>query len=199
MDWTVLKALPIGLVMFTSLVWGVYKRRAGHRHAREDYPALAARLGLVYRPSSSKNQIGQMLGTLRGYSVLVDPDDQRKIIVRFSGTPNLDLRNYESPRRSSQLRYFTFRERVANDFFKTRYVDSDIAERLNAVDVSALLAPFTQRYRYDVKQLNLTEHGVTCVLDFGNPPHIPGVAIEILLPALLDWAEVIEPRPTDND
>lgn len=199
MDWTVLKALPIGLVMFTSLVWGVYKRRAGHRHAREDYPALAARLGLVYRPASSKNQIGQMLGTLRGYSVLVDPDDQRKIIVRFSGSPNLDLRNYESPRRSSQLRYFTFRQRVANDFFKTRYVDSDIAERLNAADVSVLLAPFTQRYRYDVKQLNLTEHGVTCVLDFGNPPHIPVVAIEVLLPALLDFAEVIEPRSTDND
>jgi hypothetical protein len=65
---------------------------------------------------------------------------------------------------------------------------------LDEADLPRLLQPFRQRYRHVAKQLNITEHGVTCVLDFGNPPHIPVAAVEELLPALIDWAEAIEPQ-----
>jgi hypothetical protein len=199
MDWSIVKAMPLGLVMFSSLVWGYYRRRAGHRRAREDYPALATRLGISFRAPSSKDQIGHLYGTLRGYAVYIDPDDQRKLIVRFRGAPKVDLRNYESTRRSGQIPYFSFRERSANEYFGTRYADPEIGARLNEAELSRLLEPFAKRYRYEVKELNITEHGVTCVLNFGNPPHIPVAAIETLLPVLLDWAEVIEPASSSID
>jgi hypothetical protein len=194
MNWSIVNALPLGLVMFLGLVWGVYRRRVSYHRAREDYPALAERLGLHFRPSYLSQGIGQLYGTIAGYSVLIDPDDQRKIIVRFNGAPNIDLRNYESPKRSSFLQYFAFRERRANEYFKTRFASPEIAERCASADVNSLLKPFLERYKYEVKQLNVTTHGATCVLDFGNPPHIPVTAIEELLPALINWAELIEPR-----
>lgn len=194
MDWSALKAMPFGLVMFIGLVWGFFRRRARFRRAKDDYPTIAERMGLKFRAGSSSTQVGQLYGVLRGFPVLVDPDEQRKIIVRFNGAPAIDLRNYESPKRTSLLKYVTFRERIVNEYFKTRLAAPELIERLSQLDVSALIEPFTQRYRYEVKQLNVTTHGVTCVLDFGNPPHIPGAAIEALMPALLDWAEAIEPK-----
>jgi hypothetical protein len=194
MDLSVLKALPIGLLMFAGLGWSYFRRRAGHRQARDAYPDLAVRLGLAYRAPSSAHGIGQLHGTLRGFAVVVDPDDQRKLIVRFRGEPKIDFRNYENPVHPGKWLHFTSGRRAIDTFFVTRYADPSIAERLRAADLDSLIKPFTERYRYEVKQLNLTQHGVTCVLDFGNPPRIPPAAVEVLLPALLDWAEVIEPR-----
>jgi hypothetical protein len=193
MDLSILKALPIGLIMFVAMVWGFFRRRAGQRAAQADYPALAERLGLVYRVPAHPKQIGQLYGTMRGFSVLVDPDEQRKLIVRFRSEPKLDLRSYEGPRCPIGMEYYTSRDRGVDNYLKTRYASPDIALCLDEVDLSHLLEPFRQRYRHAVKQLNITEHGVTCVLDFGNPPHIPVTAVEELMPALLDWAEAIEP------
>jgi hypothetical protein len=194
MDLSILKALPIGLLMFAALAWGYFRRRRGHRQAREAYPDLALRLGLLYRAPRSGNGIGQLHGTLRGFSVVVDPDEQRKLIVRFRGEPKIDFRNYESAAHSGKWLHFTSGSRAVDAFFVTRYAEPAMIERLRAADLNTLVKPFTERYRYEVKQMNLTQHGVTCVLDFGNPPRIPPAAVEELLPALLDWAEVIEPR-----
>jgi hypothetical protein len=193
MDLSVLTSLPIGLLMFAAMVWGFFRRRARQKSAQEDYPALAERLRLARRPPAHPNQIGQLYGTMRGYSVLVDPDEQRKIIVRFRGEPKLDLRSYEGPRCPMGMEYYTAHDRAVDGYLKTRYASPEIALRLDEADLRRLVQPFRERYRHDVKQLNITEHGVTCVLDFGNPPHIPAAAVEELLPALIDWAEAIEP------
>lgn len=194
MDLSALKALPLGLIMFGAMAWGFFRRRAGLRAAQGDYPALAMRLGLAYRKPAHSKQIGQLHGTMRGFSVLVDPDEQRKLIVRFRGEPKLDLRSYEGPRCPIGMEYYTSRDRSVDNYLKTRYASPEMALRLNETPLAELLRPFRERYRHEVKQLNITEHGVTCVLDFGNPPHIPVTAVEELLPALVDWAEAIEPR-----
>jgi hypothetical protein len=186
-----------GLIMFAALAFGFLRRKAGHRKAREDYPALAARLHLEYRPPSSPTQIGTLYGNLRGFVVLVDPDDQRKLIVRFRGEPEIDFRTYSGPRRPSRLEYYSSQNRSFDLFFKTRYVSPELAERLDDVDLPALIAPFQKHYARELKQLNITQHGVTCTLDFGTPPHIPAAAVEELLPALLDWAQAIEPLHTE--
>ncbi|MGC4068228.1 MAG: hypothetical protein QM784_26985 [Polyangiaceae bacterium] len=193
MNWSSLNALPLGLLMFASLVWGYFKRRAAHRRAKDDYPALAERLGLEYRRPSSDAQIGVLHGKLRGFLVHIDPDDQRKLIVRFRGTPQLDLRNYESQRRPRGTDYFSTGDRSADRFLKTRYATPELVERLTAGRLAARLPPFFDTYRHEVKEFHVTEHGITCMLDFGNPRFIPVDAIEALLPTLLDLAEVIEP------
>jgi hypothetical protein len=198
MDLSLLKSLPIGLLMFVGLAWAFFRRRARQRQAQSDYPELAARLGLAYRVPSIPSQIGQLFGTLRGFPVTVDPDEQRKLIVRFHGEPKVDFRSYEGPRCPAGFSYYTSQKREVDEFFKTRYAGVEVARLLDAANLGPLVAPFRERYRHAVKQLNITQHGVTCVLDFGNPPHIPMEAVEALLPVLLDWANLIEPPPSDT-
>jgi hypothetical protein len=193
MNWSTLNALPLGLLMFASLVWGYFKRRAAHRRAKDDYPTLAERLGLEYRRPASEAQIGVLHGELRGFVVHVDPDEQRKLIVRFRGAPQIDLRNYDSPRRPRGTDYFSTGDRNADHFLKTRYATTELVQRLLAARLAERLRPFFVTYRHEVKEFHVTEHGITCLLDFGNPRFIPTYAIEALLPPLLDLAEVIEP------
>lgn len=198
MDLSVLRSVPIGLVMFGVMAWGYIRRRARRNATRSGYPALAERLGLEHRRPTRINDVGQLHGVWRGYRICVDPDEQRKIIVRFAGEPLIDLRSYEVPRCPVGMKTFGARDRAVNAYFRTRYASDAIAERLNEADLVRLTLPFSRDYRHAVRDLNITQHGVTCTLDFGNPPHIPTQAILELLPALIDWAEVIEPSPADS-
>lgn len=192
-NWFGMGALPLGFILFLGMAFAYFKRRADHAGARHAYPDLARQLGLEYQPSSLDGVIGRLRGRIDGFAVVVDPDDQRKLIVRFRGEPEIDLRTYDVGRRSARLRLYASGDRRFDRFFKTRYASEAIAERLDAVDVSGLLDPFFGSYYRAIKQVNLTSHGVTCVLDFGNPPHIPASAVAELLPALVRWARVIEP------
>lgn len=190
---SLLTAMPIGLLMFAALAVKFFRRKAGQQRAQADYPALAQRMGLAYKPSALPNQIGQLHGVLRGFRVTVDPDEQRKLIVRFRSEPRIDFRSYDGPRCPADMFYYSTGNREVDRFFPTRFVNDEIAERLDGADWVRLLQPFRTRYRDAVKELNITQHGVTCVLDFGNPPHIPADVVAELLPALIDWAELVEP------
>lgn len=193
MDWSAFKAVPFGLVMFAVMIWRYYRRKNGQLQALGDYPSLARQLGLEHVKAQHSRQIGQLRGVMRGFFVAVDPDEQRKIIVRFRGEPGIDLRNYDLPRPPAKLEYFTSRERAINSYFKTSYADPTVAARLHVANLTQLIEPFRLRYRHEVKELNLTAHGVTCVLDFGTPSHIPATVVTELLPALIALAELIEP------
>ena len=193
MDLSALKALPFGLLIFVAMAWRFFRRRSGQKTARLEYPALASQLQLTYRPPRYPNHSGKLHGELRGFPTLVDPDEQRKLIVRFRGAPRIDFRSYEGPRCPADMTYYTSRSRAVNGFFKTRFVGEDVARRLDAADLEKLLEPFLSRHRGVIREFNITEHGATCVLDYGNPPHIPVDAVATLLPALVDWAELIEP------
>jgi len=192
MEMSLLKALPFGLLIFGYMAMKALRRRAGRDQARLDYPALAERLGLTHRAPRHPAEIGQLTGQLRGFSVVVDPDEERRLIVRFRGSPAVDLRSYSVGRRLSALPYFDHGDPRVNRFFSTRHASPAIAERLAPADLFALTRPFTDSFPGSVKQVNITEHGLTCSLDFGNPHHIPARAVELLLPVLLDWAELIE-------
>jgi hypothetical protein len=47
-------------------------------------------------------------------------------------------------------------------------------------------------YWRNLRSLSVTESGITCVLDFGNPPYIPADALRVLLPALSALADFVE-------
>ncbi len=192
MEMSLLKALPFGLLLFGFMAMKALRRRAGRDQARLDYPELAQRLGLTHRPPRDPAEIGQLTGQLRGFSVVVDPDEERRLIVRFRGNPSVDLRNYVTGRRLSALPYYDHDDPRVNRFFTTRHASADIAERLDSADLFALTQPFIRSFPGSLKQVNITEHGLTCSFDFGNPHHIPARAVEQLLPVLLDWAELIE-------
>jgi hypothetical protein len=186
--------------MFAGMLVGLLLRRARHRAALRDFPALARRLGLELRPPLHPRAIGKLSGTYSGYRVFVDPDETRRITIRFDSAPGIDLRSYEELRRRppNLARYFSGHKRF-DAYFKTRYATKEIAERLaQAQNLTRLLAPLRGPYAREIRQVLVTSEGISCVLDFGNPPHLPPDAVEFLLPALVELARVIEPHPPDE-
>src|SRR5690606_9611143 len=88
-DWSSLGALPIGLVFFAGTAFGVLRRRRGHVAARAEYPAIARQLGLTFRTSRYRTGVGTLVGSIEGFKVIVDPDEQRRIMVSFSEAPGV--------------------------------------------------------------------------------------------------------------
>lgn len=197
MSWMSDGALPLGMLFFASMVFGLVRRKAGHRLAAKHYPALARRLGLSHQPSRYRSGIGSLRGELAGFAVVVDPDDQRCIRLRFAGGPQVDLRSYArdtGPPHGMQT-VFT-RDKKFDGYFKTRWAGANERKILEGLDdPGALLAPL--RATRELKELHVTSAGVTCVFDYGSPPYIPAQVVEDLLPALVRLARVFEP-PADG-
>jgi hypothetical protein len=186
----------MGLIFFAGLVFSLLRRKTGHRLARKQYPELAVRLGLTYKPSPYRSGVGTLSGTYRGFAVVVDPDDQRRIRLRFEGSPKVDLRNYEKDGRPPHdMRTVFTRDKKFDGFFKTRWAGEQERVQLESLErPGALLAPF--RLVRELKELNVTAAGVSCVFDYGNPPFIPRDVVELLLPAMVELALFFEtPRP----
>ena len=207
MEWLSKGALPIGMLMFVGMFLALVLRRVRFKRTAASFPALGTKLGLSFKRPTSSRGIGSLQGDYRGYPVFIDPDEQRRITVRFSREPRIDLRNYAHGNRPPKgMQTFFSGDKRFDGFFKTRYVDPDLEERLSRVkNLRALIGPFQGPYYRQLKQLNVTPNGVSCILDFGNPPHIPPAAVEYLLPAMVSLARVVEPpqgngtRPPDGD
>lgn len=196
LEWLNQGSLPIGMLMFAGMVAAFVLRRARARRASRQFPELAAKLGLSHRAPTQGKGIGILSGEYRGYHVHVDPDDQRRITVRFDTAPNIDFRTYEIPRGAPPgMHTYYSSDRKFDAFFKTRFASSEVAARLAEIPTPRrLIEPFRGSYYRELKQVNITHHGVSCVFDFGNPPHLPADAVEQLLPAMIEVARIVEPH-----
>jgi len=191
-------ALPIGFLMFFGMAFAFVKRRATHKMASKAFPELSERLGLVYKPSPYRGGIGTLSGTFQGYRVFVDPDEQRKVSLHFEGAPGVLLRNYaQNQRPPAELNRLYSGDRSFDAFFKTRYADDAVAERIQQYKKwQPLVAVLEGEFRRELAQFNVSETGITLVVNFGNPPHIPGGAVERLLEISVHFARVIDPLGT---
>lgn len=187
-------ALPMGMLFFAVTVLGFLRRKAGNVVARSQYPHLASRLGLKYVPSSYKNGVGRLDGDFRGFRVTVDPDDQRRIYLRFQGRPKIELHSYVHNKRSGQgQKPFRPASRVLSQLFKTAHGSPEMIEAVNSdPDLPQVLKPL--KFLRELKTLTVSEGGVTAVFDYGNPPYIPADVVQDVLPRLATLAEVVEPR-----
>lgn len=188
-------ALPIGFLMFFGMAFAFVKRRATHKLASRAFPELAARLGLVYKPSPYRGGIGTLSGVLEGYRVFVDPDEQRKLSLHFEGARPVLLRSYSQNQRPPvELERLYSGDRSFDAFFKTRYADDQVAARIQQYKQwRPLIAALEGEFRRELTQFNVRDTGVTLVVNFGNPPHIPGGAVERLLEIMVCFARVIDP------
>ncbi|HEY6729373.1 MAG TPA: hypothetical protein VI197_35425 [Polyangiaceae bacterium] len=188
-------ALPIGFLMFFGMAFAFVKRRATHKLASKAFPELAERLGLIYKPSPYRGGIGTLSGTFQGYRVFVDPDEQRKVSLHFEGAPGVLLRNYaQNQRPPAELNRLYSGDRSFDAFFKTRYADDGVAARIQEYEKwPALVAVLEGEFRRELAQFNVSESGITLVVNFGNPPHIPGGAVERLLEICVRCASIIDP------
>jgi hypothetical protein len=197
-DW-LSQGAPIGLVMFLATFLAFARRKAGRHRASKILPRLASELGLDFNAPRYRGLLGSLSGSLHGYPVRVDPDEQRCILVRFANSPPIDLRTYEGSGRAPFGMVDAYSgDRGFDRFFKTRFAAEPIRDRLRQVErPSRLLEPFRGRYSRNVQSLSVTASGVTCVLDFGSPPFIPERAVRELLPACIALAKLFEPHPSN--
>jgi hypothetical protein len=188
-------ALPIGLLMFVFTAFTFLRRRRERQLATRDLPSLAAELGLTHVAPRYNGAQGQLRGTFQGRSVIVDPDDRRRLLVRFNVAPPVDLRRAppeSAPRRGWVLVHS--KSRAFNSFFRTRVAAPELAEALAQHSaVEPLLAPFlTGEFSRVINEFAIGQDGVSCRLDYGTPPYFPVAAIRELLPACCAWADTIE-------
>ncbi len=185
-------ALPMGMVFFGIMVAGFVRRKAGHVTARNQYPRVAAQLGLTYTPSAYKTGVGKLDGVIDGYRVTVDPDDQRRIYVRFNHAPAVELHSYAHNKRPAQgTRSVRLVSPRLNALFKTTHADDSVAARLNdAKELDGQLKPL--KFLRQLKTLSVTSSGITAVFDYGNPAYIPREVIDDVLPRLLAVARVVD-------
>jgi len=187
--------LPIGIIMFLGTVFAFLRRKLGRKRAAQRFPEIAARLGLDYTPPRYPGNVGVLTGTYDGRPVRVDPDDQRLIKLRFHGAPRVDLRTYENSLRPPfDMVTIHSGDRTFDHFFKTRFASEDVAARIStSAKPGRHLAAFTGRYSRHVQSLTVTSEGVVCRLDFGTPPYIPEGALNEILPACAQLANLLEP------
>ncbi|HXS16041.1 MAG TPA: hypothetical protein VN764_02570 [Polyangiaceae bacterium] len=190
-------ALPMGMVFFGIMVAGVVRRKAGHVTARSQYPRLGAKLGLTYTPSSYKSGVGRLDGVMDGFRITVDPDDQRRIYVRFNHAPAVELHSYVHNKRPAPgTRSVRLMSPRLNNLFKTTHADDAVAARLNSADLDEPLKPL--KFLRTLKTLSVTSSGITAVFDYGNPAYIPAEVIDDVLPRLLAVARVVEGTPAQD-
>jgi hypothetical protein len=192
-------ALPIGLIMFLSSALAFALRKAGHKKAIQTFPALAQELGLEFVAPRYEKAQGTLVGEIDGRRVHVDPDEQQRILIRYkpganTSPPAIDLRTYEhSLRAPFGLVTLYTNDRALDQFFRTRFASPELVEELADDDrLAEHIAPFRGVYARNLRGLSVTAEGITCVLDFGRPQHIPAEAVRELLPACLALAQLVE-------
>lgn len=186
----------MGILFFGLTVFGFVRRKAGHVVARSQYPALAQKLGLAYTASPFKSGVGRLDGEVDGFRITVDPDDQRRIYLRFSSAPAIELQSYAHNKRPAPgQRSFRPTSSVLGQLFKTSHGSTEMIERLEAdEEISGVLKPL--KFVRSLKTLSVTSSGVTAVFDYGNPPFIPADVVQDTVPRLIRLAQTFEdPSP----
>ena len=194
-DVSLLKALPIGLVLFLLMYLSTRRRRSGFRLAAEELPRLAERLGLTFRRGSTDGAIGKLSGDYHGYTVFVDPDERARVALICRAPIQVELRSYERRGRPPKG-FVSFRSGsgLVDDFFVCRYATEELAEGLTALaaELERAVRPFRKARSEGLKDLAVTDEGIECVFDFGKPVHLPASVVERTLAELAALASVLE-------
>jgi hypothetical protein len=191
---SILKAAPIGLLMFFGTYLASKRRQSGRARAAKELPELARRLGLESR-KADPGGIGALSGDYEGYRVYVDPDERPRIVVYFANAPAVALRTYEHEKRVPPGMVSVLTDNDAVDrFFRDRYASPERAAALHdeASAFERLLEPFTGRWNRNVAHVSVTSERLECALDFGRPSYIPKEAVESLLPGAVALARFLE-------
>jgi hypothetical protein len=189
---SLLSSLPLGLIMFGGTAFALLRRKWNRKRTAQDFPSLAQELGLEYTAPRYAGAAGTLAGTYAERIVRIDPDDQRLLKVRFHGTPRVDLRSYEHTAAAPfDMTTIYSRDRDFDRFFRTRYATEAISRRIvGEPRLGRYVEAFQGSHARQIQSVTVTSEGVVCRFDY-----MSGEALQALLPACVDLADLIEPGP----
>jgi hypothetical protein len=133
-----------------------------------------------------------LVGEVDGRRIIIDPDDQRAVIIRFRGEPPIELSTY--PSRSKPMSgqsEFRFEERVLRAKFQCARAEESLGDELSRARAVMALRPLLALR--ELKSLAATPSGIVARFDYGNPAYIPAAILRESLPLLTGLAALIEP------
>lgn len=191
-DLSWIHAVPIGLVMFAGTTFGVVKRALTKRASRSGFPALGAKLGLVYSAPETPGAAGTLKGTFKGRRVRLESETRARAVVSFLRDVQVDLRNYEHWKRTpSGLEVATFEDRRLNHWLKNRFASPVLRTSLTQ-DATLRVLLSSLRDSPQLREFAMTADRLEFVFDYGVRGLFPVAAAEQALTAAITLAETVE-------
>ena len=202
MDVKVIAVSIIALIVAGSLLYvGLWKlfyidlTKSRWKEARADYPRLAKKMNLAFKPGELEYHIGEISGVFKTFQVAVKPDDSATIEIRFKSTPDLFLSSIDPDNTDpfpGMARFDT--ENAAFDwYFKTRFATPAISLALKEKP-SALqfVDRFVKKWSRPIQRFDISRNGIECRFKYGGQTYIPTSVLESLLPELCNFVEAFE-------
>ncbi|WP_319410072.1 hypothetical protein [uncultured Desulfosarcina sp.] len=202
MDIKVIAVSIIALIVAGSILYvGLWKlfyidlTKSRWKEAKADYPRLAKKMNLVFKPGELNYHIGEISGVFNTFQVAVKPDDSATIEIRFKSTPDLFLSSIDLDNNDpfpGMVRFDT--ENPAFDqYFLTRFatpaISSALKEKSSALQFVDI---FVKKWADPIQRFDISRNGIECRFKYGGQTYIPTSALESLLPELCNFAETFE-------
>ena len=193
-----LDAVPIGAILFAGTLFGFFRRWFVSKTAKRGYPLLAEQLGLDLKESRAGSQL--LEGVVRGVRVLVDPEENCRIVLDAPGMPPLDLRNYRHWKRTPPgMEAFSFGDRALDMGFPNRFAASGLSDALLENEEMLATLNVLRHFSDHVEHAAITNERIEVVFKKKHPASIPPQAIRNVVPALLTFSDHARRLTTRED
>ena len=158
-------------------------------------PRWRKKLGLDHIESKYFSEFGKLLGSIQSHKVIIEPDENAKIIVHFKSTKLIQLwtkKDRQKP--GEQMPAFKTRDWKFNLIFKTRRANEKVAKNfITSTELIALFIQFYIRWIWNLETIYVSDEAIYCEFNYGHPfyPYIPAYALEKILGDLVELSEHI--------
>lgn len=184
--WKVISFIP---TLILSVIYHPIARKMTWRHL----PVVAKKLGLDHINSRHYSEFGKLSGTIQGHQVIVEPDENAKIIVHFKSAKPVQFwtkKNRQKP--TGEMPEFKTHNWTFNYIFKTRRADEKIAKTfIDSPDLIVLFNQFYIKRIWSLESIYVSDQAIYCEFNYGHPfyPYIPASVLENILKEIIDLTD----------
>lgn len=180
--WKILSFIP---KIILSVIYYPIARKISWKHL----PQVAKKLGLNHIESKYYSEFGKLSGTIWGYHVIVEPDENAKIIVHFKSVKFIQLWTKKDRQKPSEaMPGFKTPDWKFNSIFKTRRANEKVAKTfITSTELSSLFIQFFIRWIWSLETIYVSDKAIYCEFNYGHPfyTYIPASVLEKLLKEII--------------
>jgi hypothetical protein len=209
MDAKVVAVAVIGLIVVASILYvGLWKlfyidlTMRGWKDAKNNYPRLAKEMNLAFNKAALNHHIGEIAGIFNGCQVIVKPDDNAAIEIRFQSTPDLFLSSIdpENMKPYPGMVRFDSENAAFNRYILTRFASPAIASALTEKSGELQFVDmFVKNWARPIQRFDISRNGIACRFKYGGQTYIPTTVLESILPEMCSFAQSFEALLTPTD